>query len=70
MSFVPIKGQHYYMINSRFAVARATHNGSQKSTERIAGGNAFKKYSHAQEALETLKRASHRVNKSWWEFWK
>lgn len=68
--FYPIKGQHYYMINSRFEIAKATHNGNAKSKARINAGNAFKKHADALRFQQGLLGLSARVNKRWWEFWR
>lgn len=67
MAYKPKIGQNYYMINSRFQIKYGPHNGSKKSTERIAAGNAFKTHKKAQKVLDSMKRTSKAVNRSWWE---
>jgi len=38
---VPEKGEHFYMLNSRFDVIQTVNSGSEKSKKRIAVGNWF-----------------------------
>jgi hypothetical protein len=68
--FYPVEGQKYYMINSRFEVAMAIHNGSNKSKMRIDAGNAFKKHSDALRFQQGMLGLKESINKKWWEFWK
>lgn len=68
--FYPKQGQKYFMINSRFQVAHAVHNGSAKSKARISGGNAFRSKTDAQRFLAGMLNLAQHVNKRWWEFWK
>lgn len=68
--FYPKKGQNYWMINSRFNVAQATHNGSNKSKARIEAGNAFRTQPEAYRFRAGMLSLSKHINKRWWEFWR
>ena len=67
MAFKPRKGQHYFMINSRFEVKETTNTGSKKALDRIKVGNAFKT---AEEAMKfRLYVMGLAQPKKWWRFW-
>lgn len=68
--FYPQKGQYYYLINSRFEIAKTKHNGSQKSNDRIKAGNAFKKHVEAEQFRAGMLGLRERISKRWWEFWR
>jgi hypothetical protein len=67
--FIPTRGQHYYMINSRFKIVLALNTGNKKSSDRITVGNAFKKHADAKRFLDGMLGLVKTTNKRWWEFW-